>query len=94
MCNSRESRELVESTSSRNLGHQVERWGCHPTVKNSDPEFFLSKRTSGEKMEKRLKERRSSDWPNLVSIPGEAPSLTLLLMLWCAYRQESSMAAL
>ena len=26
-------RELVESTSSRKTGHQVEGWGCHPTVK-------------------------------------------------------------
>jgi hypothetical protein len=29
-------RELVEYTSSRKIGHQVEGWGCHPTVKNSD----------------------------------------------------------
>jgi hypothetical protein len=45
-------RELVEPTSSRKTGHQVEGWGCHPTVKNSDPELFLSKRTVGTKMEK------------------------------------------
>jgi hypothetical protein len=60
--------ELVVSTFSRKRGHQVEIWGCHPSVKNSDPELFLSKRTSGTKMEKRLKERRSSDWPKLESI--------------------------
>jgi hypothetical protein len=30
-------RELVEPTSSRKSGHQVERWGCYPTVKNCDP---------------------------------------------------------
>jgi hypothetical protein len=35
---------------------------------NSDPELFLSKRTAGKKMEKRLRERRSSDWPDLRSI--------------------------
>lgn len=29
-------RELIEPTSSRKAGHQVEGWGCHPTVKNSD----------------------------------------------------------
>ena len=32
-----------------------ERWCCHPIVKNSDPEYFLSKRTAREKMEKRGK---------------------------------------
>jgi hypothetical protein len=42
-------KELVESPSSRKTGHQVEGWGCHPTVKNSDPQFFLSKRTAGTK---------------------------------------------
>jgi hypothetical protein len=31
--------------------------GSLPTVKISDPELFLSKRTTGTKMEKRLKER-------------------------------------
>ena len=61
-------RELVESISSRKTGHQVEGWGCHSTVKNSDPELFLSKRTAETKMEKRLRERRSSDQPNLGSI--------------------------
>ena len=67
MPNGRE-RELVESISSRKTGHQVEGWGCHPMVKNSDPELFLSKRTAGTKVEKRLRKRRSSDWPNLGSI--------------------------
>jgi hypothetical protein len=37
-------RELEELTSSRKTEHQVEGWGCHPTVKNSDPELFLPKR--------------------------------------------------
>jgi hypothetical protein len=50
-------RELVESASSRKTEHQVERWSCHPTVKNSDSELFLSKRDTGTKMEKRWKER-------------------------------------
>jgi hypothetical protein len=35
--------------------------GCYPTVKNSDPELFLSERTAGTKMEKSLRKRRSSD---------------------------------
>jgi hypothetical protein len=34
----------------------------------SDPELFLSKRTAGTKIEKRLKERWSNDWPDLRSI--------------------------
>jgi hypothetical protein len=49
-----EERELVESTSCRKTGHQVEGWGCHPSVKNSDPELFMSKRTAGTKMERGL----------------------------------------
>ena len=39
-----EERELVESTSSRKTVHQVDRWGCHSTVQNSDPELFLYKK--------------------------------------------------
>jgi hypothetical protein len=41
--------ELVEFTSSRKIGLQVEGWCCHPTVKNSDPELFLSKELQGQK---------------------------------------------
>jgi hypothetical protein len=41
--------ELVEFTSSRKIGHQVEGWGSHATVKNSDPELFLSKNTCRDK---------------------------------------------
>jgi hypothetical protein len=48
MPNSVES-ELVEFTSSRKIGHQVEAWGCHPTVKNSEPELSLFKRIKGQK---------------------------------------------
>jgi len=43
-------REIIESTSSRKTGHQVEGWSWHPTVKNYDPDFLLSKRTRGIKM--------------------------------------------
>jgi len=57
--------ELVESTSNRKTRHQVKGWGCHSTVKNSDPEFFLLKRITGTKVERRLRKRQSSDQPNL-----------------------------
>jgi hypothetical protein len=53
------NREPVQSTSSRKTEPQVEGWGCHSTVKNSDSELSLSKSTTGTKMEKGLRERRS-----------------------------------
>jgi hypothetical protein len=43
----------------------MEGWGCHPTVKNSDQELLLSKRTAGTKIKKRLRERRFGDSPKL-----------------------------
>ena len=46
--------EFVESTYKRKTGHQVEGWGCHPTVKNYDPELLLSERTLALTMGKRL----------------------------------------
>jgi hypothetical protein len=49
--------------------------GCHQTVKNSDPESCLSKRTTGTKIEKILKDRRTSDCPILGSISRGAPRL-------------------
>jgi hypothetical protein len=35
--------------------------------KISAPELLLFKRTAGTKMEKKLKENRSNEWPNLGS---------------------------
>jgi hypothetical protein len=66
----RRERELVESTSNRKIGHQMEGWDCHPTVKNFDPELFLSKRTARTKMKKR-RGRRSSDLPKSRPISRE-----------------------
>ena len=45
----RGEKELVESTSSRKTGHQVEGWGCHPTATKYDSELFLSESTIGTK---------------------------------------------
>ena len=39
----------------------MEGWGCHPTVKSSDPKLFLSEGTAGRKMETSMRERNSSD---------------------------------
>jgi hypothetical protein len=50
-------RILVKSTSSIKTGNHVEGWGCHSTVKNFDPEFFLYNRTAMTKIEVRLMER-------------------------------------
>ena len=59
----------------------MEGGGCHLTVKNSDPELFLSKRTAGTKMKKRLRERKSSDWPKLGYTLKEAPSPDTITVL-------------
>jgi hypothetical protein len=66
-------RKLIESTSSRKTGHQLEGCSCHPIVKNSDPELFLSKRTAETNMEKRLREEGPMNSPNWAPSHGEAP---------------------
>jgi hypothetical protein len=60
------------------------------TYKTFYPNFLLSKRNVGTKMEQRQKECPASDHPNL----DGNPSLTLLLMLWYACRQGASIGVL
>ena len=83
-------RELVESTSSRKPGHQVEEWGCHCTVKNADPELFLSKELQRQKW----RERWSSDNPTWDPSQGKAPRPDTISYVWCTYRQGPSMTVL
>jgi hypothetical protein len=66
-------REFREFIYSRKLESQVEGWGCHDTVKNSDSLLFLSERTSGTKMEKSLRKSRSSDRKKLRSSSEGGP---------------------
>jgi hypothetical protein len=61
--------EPEETSSSKQTRPPVEGWGHQPIFKIFDPKLNLFKRNSGTKMEQRLKERLSSDRPNLGSIP-------------------------
>ena len=57
--------EFIESSSNRNLSSGGTELSSHS--QKLRPRIVLSKRTAGTKMEKRLRERRSSHWPNLGS---------------------------
>jgi hypothetical protein len=61
--------EPEETTSSSQTGPPVEGWGHQLTYKTLDPKLVLSQRTAGTKMEQRLKEWPTSDWPILRPIP-------------------------
>jgi len=87
-------RKLVQSTSSRRSEHQVERWGCHPTVKNSDPELFLSKRTAGTKIGDKTEGQAVQRLTQLgFHIKDRLQDLTLVLICY-ACKLEPSMAVL
>jgi hypothetical protein len=62
-----------ENLQSPPVERQEAGWGCIITVKHSYPELFLSKRTSGTKMEKTLRERMSSASPSWDPSQGDAP---------------------
>jgi hypothetical protein len=61
--------------------------------KNPDPELFLSKRTAGTKMETEGKEIQGPAQLG-IHLKGRLQGLTLLVSLWCAYRQEPGVAVL
>jgi hypothetical protein len=51
------------------MAETPEGWG-HPSIfETFDPELFLSKGNTRTRLEQRLKEKPSSDQPNLGSIP-------------------------
>jgi hypothetical protein len=72
----------------------VEGLGCHSTVKNSDLEFFLFKRTAGKDGEETEGKEIQCQAQFGMYLKGRIEGLMLLLMLWCAYRQEPIMAVL
>jgi hypothetical protein len=61
MPNSKE-RELTQSISKRKSVYQVEEWDWHPTVKNINPELFLSNCRQGQKWR--------GDWGKGVPVTG------------------------
>jgi hypothetical protein len=80
-------RELVESTSSRKTGYQVEGWGCHPTVNILTHIISVWKNwrdKSGEETEGKAVQRQAQ---TRIHLKGKLQCLTVLLMLWCTYRQ-------
>jgi hypothetical protein len=89
-------RELIESTSSRKTGHQVKGWGCHPTVKNSDPKLFLSEKKTCRVKNGGEPKIKKVQWLAQIGIQlkGRPQGLTLLLILWSVYKQEPIMTAL
>ena len=59
--------EFVKFTSSAGIRYQVEGWSCHPTVKTLTQTCSCLKKLQGKKLEKSMRERRSSDRPKLGS---------------------------
>ena len=64
---------LVESTCSRKTGQQLEGWGCHSTVKNSDQNCSCLKELQGQKWRRAWRKGGPGTGPNLDPTQGEAP---------------------
>jgi hypothetical protein len=78
-------RELIDFSSSRKTGHQVEGWDCHPTVKNCDPEILQSKKNYRNKKWRRVWGKGGSvTRPTSNPSQGEAlkPATLTDAMLW------------
>jgi hypothetical protein len=74
----------------------MEGWNYQLIVNISDPELFLFKGTElqRQKWRRELAKGGPVTGPTWDASHGRHQGLTLLLVLWCAYRQEPSMAAL
>jgi hypothetical protein len=61
----------------------VEGWGFYPRVKIADPELFLSKRTAGTKMEKRLRESVTCQiWDSVQGLAPRPDTVTDVMMFF------------
>ena len=85
--------ELVETTSSRRIGHQLEGWGWHPTVKTLAQNCSCLKELQGQKCRRNWGKGGPVTGPNWDPAQEEVQR-PLLLMLWYAYKQEPSMTVL
>jgi hypothetical protein len=66
----------------------MERKRHHPTYKTFKLKFALPARWAGIKMEQRLKEKPTNDWPNLRPIPWREPTTDTIndTLLWLQTR--------